>query len=59
MSETIVLELTMHAVRLARSGNYRRLKELRKALEEDFPEALPAQVNEALKKLSNYYMESR
>ena len=52
----IILELLMHAVRLARSGNYQRLVQVRVALAEAFPDAEPVQISEALQKLADYYM---
>lgn len=55
MSETLVIELVMHAVRLARTGNYLRLAQLRAALQKDFPDVEPAQISEALRQLALRY----
>ena len=57
MSDVMTVELLMHAVRLVRSGNYLQLAQLRKALKADFPEALPAQITEALQQLARRHLE--
>lgn len=37
-SDTMDIEVTMHAFRLMRSGNFRRADALAQAMQEDFPE---------------------